>query len=45
MLAFELTSPDGRVNYPKNLTINNFVDFMFCPTLCYELSYPRTEEG
>jgi hypothetical protein len=42
-LAFELTSPSGRVTYPQNLTLNNFVDYMLCPTLCYELSYPRTE--
>ncbi|CCX05012.1 Similar to Probable sterol O-acyltransferase 2; acc. no. Q9UU82 [Pyronema omphalodes CBS 100304] len=40
-LAFELTSPDGRVTYPNNLTRENFVDYMLCPTLCYELSYPR----
>lgn len=42
-LAFELTSPFGRVTYPENLTLNNFVDYTFCPTLCYELEYPRTE--
>ncbi|KAF2101684.1 sterol O-acyltransferase 1 [Rhizodiscina lignyota] len=41
-LAFELTSPLGQVTYPNNLTIRNFVDFLFCPTLCYELEYPRT---
>ncbi|KAI5804344.1 MBOAT, membrane-bound O-acyltransferase family-domain-containing protein [Geopyxis carbonaria] len=43
ILAFELTSPSGKVTYPQNLTWTNFVDYMFCPTLCYELSYPRTE--
>jgi len=42
-LAFELTSPSGRVTYPKNFSLYNFVDYMLCPTLCYELSYPRTE--
>ncbi|PUU80478.1 MBOAT, membrane-bound O-acyltransferase family-domain-containing protein [Tuber borchii] len=42
-LAFEVTSPSGRVTYPKNLTLYNFVDYLFCPTLCYELSYPRTD--
>ncbi|TGZ79106.1 MBOAT-domain-containing protein [Ascodesmis nigricans] len=42
-LAFELTSPDGKVNYPRNLTWSNFADYMLCPTLCYELSYPRLE--
>jgi len=41
-LAIELTSPLGHVTYPQNLTLSNFVDFLFCPTLCYELEYPRT---
>jgi len=41
-LAFELASPLGRVSYPENLTLTNFIDFVFCPTLCYELEYPRT---
>ncbi|KAF1843009.1 uncharacterized protein K460DRAFT_378257 [Cucurbitaria berberidis CBS 394.84] len=41
-LAFELASPLGRVSYPENLTLYNFVDFIFCPTLCYEIEYPRT---
>ncbi|KAI9891112.1 MAG: hypothetical protein M1814_003311 [Vezdaea aestivalis] len=42
-LATELTSPLGRVTYPQNLTCANFADFLLCPTLCYELEYPRTE--
>lgn len=42
-LATELTSPLGHVTYPQNLTTANFIDFLFCPTLCYELEYPRTE--
>lgn len=42
-LALELTSPLGRVTYPRNLTVTNYVDFLCCPTLCYELEYPRTE--
>lgn len=41
-LATELTSPLGHVTYPQNLTFYNFVDFLFCPTLCYEIEYPRT---
>ncbi|PVH99761.1 hypothetical protein DM02DRAFT_416531 [Periconia macrospinosa] len=41
-LAFELASPLGRVSYPENLTVYNYVDYVFCPTLCYELEYPRT---
>jgi sterol O-acyltransferase len=42
-LAIELTSPMGSVTYPKNLTWANYVDYTFCPTLCYELEYPRTD--
>ena len=41
-LARELTSPMGNVTYPHNLTWPNFIDFLLCPTLCYELEYPRT---
>lgn len=41
-LAKELTSPLGNVTYPQNLTVASLVDFLFCPTLCYELEYPRT---
>lgn len=40
-LAKELTSPAGNVTYPDNLTVINYIDFLFCPTLCYELEYPR----
>uniref|UniRef100_A0A1I7YW54 Diacylglycerol O-acyltransferase 1 n=1 Tax=Steinernema glaseri TaxID=37863 RepID=A0A1I7YW54_9BILA len=28
--------------YPNNLTISNMYYFLFAPTLCYELNYPRT---
>ncbi|RYP14206.1 hypothetical protein DL765_006526 [Monosporascus sp. GIB2] len=41
-LARELTSPMGNVTYPHNLTWGNYVDYLLCPTLCYELEYPRT---
>ncbi|KAL9619003.1 MAG: hypothetical protein Q9160_006324 [Pyrenula sp. 1 TL-2023] len=41
-LATELTSMLGQVTYPQNLTWSNYCDFIFCPTLCYELEYPRT---
>lgn len=41
-LAFELASPLGRVSYPENLNLYNYIDYLFCPTLCYELEYPRT---
>ena len=42
-LALELTSPLGQVTYPQNLTVANYADYILCPTLCYELEYPRTE--
>ncbi|RPB24134.1 hypothetical protein L211DRAFT_857412 [Terfezia boudieri ATCC MYA-4762] len=42
-LAFELTSPNGNVTYPANLTLENYVDYFLCPTICYEMSYPCTE--
>ncbi|KAL8948228.1 MAG: hypothetical protein Q9222_005564 [Ikaeria aurantiellina] len=42
-LALELTSPLGQVTYPQNLTLYNYADYILCPTLCYELEYPRTE--
>lgn len=41
-LALELISPMGNVTYPRNLTWTNYGDFLCCPTLCYELEYPRT---
>lgn len=41
-LALELISPLGSVTYPQNLTIANYADYILCPTLCYELEYPRT---
>ncbi|KAL8899889.1 MAG: hypothetical protein Q9207_005960 [Kuettlingeria erythrocarpa] len=41
-LALELTSPLGQVTYPQNLTWSNYGDYILCPTLCYELEYPRT---
>ncbi|KAI1266668.1 MBOAT-domain-containing protein [Xylariaceae sp. FL1019] len=40
-LARELTSPIGNVTYPGNLTWGNYFDYLLCPTLCYELEYPR----
>lgn len=43
-LATELTSPLGRITYPQNLTLHNFADYILCPTLCYELEYPRNKE-
>lgn len=43
-LAVELTSPLGNVTYAQNLTLLNFIDYLCCPTLCYELEFPRTEK-
>ncbi|KAK0652018.1 MBOAT, membrane-bound O-acyltransferase family-domain-containing protein [Cercophora newfieldiana] len=42
-LARELTSPIGNITYPANLTWANYLDYLCCPTLCYEIEYPRTE--
>lgn len=35
------TSPNGQ--YPRNLTLGNFCDYITLPTVVYELEYPRTE--
>lgn len=35
------TSPSR--SYPHNLTMGNFADWVFLPTLVYELEYPRQE--
>jgi sterol O-acyltransferase len=32
-----------QTSYPNNLTYSNFLDYMLCPTLVYELEYPRTD--
>ncbi|KAI1463416.1 MBOAT, membrane-bound O-acyltransferase family-domain-containing protein [Daldinia caldariorum] len=42
-LARELTSPIGNITYPRNLSWSNYTDYLFCPTLCYELEYPRVK--
>ena len=42
-LARELTSPIGNITYPANLTWANYLDYLCCPTLCYEIEYPRNE--
>ncbi|KAK7999097.1 O-acyltransferase [Apiospora marii] len=42
-LARELTSPIGNITYPRNLTWPNYADYLLCPTLCYELEYPRND--
>lgn len=30
------------VKYPNNLTFKDLMYFLFTPTLCYELNFPRT---
>ncbi|KAK7964337.1 hypothetical protein PG988_011311 [Apiospora saccharicola] len=42
-LARELTSPIGNITYPRNLNWPNYADYLLCPTLCYELEYPRND--
>jgi diacylglycerol O-acyltransferase-1 len=32
----------GPIIYPQNLTIKNLYYFIFAPTLCYELNFPRS---
>lgn len=34
-LASELTSPLGCVTYPQNLSLTNYIDYIFCPTLSH----------
>ncbi|CAF0815008.1 unnamed protein product [Rotaria sp. Silwood1] len=33
---------EGPIIYPNNLTIKNLYYFLFAPTLCYELNFPRS---
>ncbi|ORY49495.1 hypothetical protein BCR33DRAFT_763259, partial [Rhizoclosmatium globosum] len=40
----ELKGKWNGVEFPNNITVANFVDYMLVPTLVYELSYPRTEK-
>ncbi|OON14275.1 hypothetical protein X801_09933, partial [Opisthorchis viverrini] len=32
----------GYITYPNNVTLSNLYYFIFAPTLCYELNFPRT---
>ncbi|VDK23190.1 unnamed protein product, partial [Anisakis simplex] len=34
--------PGTAVAYPSNVTLKNLYYFIFAPTLCYELRFPRT---
>nr|XP_046254932.1 diacylglycerol O-acyltransferase 1b [Scatophagus argus] len=40
--AQHLTGGDQKVCYPGNLTIRDMYYFVFAPTLCYELNFPRS---
>jgi diacylglycerol O-acyltransferase-1 len=35
---------EGQVLYPHNLSMNGYVYFLLAPTLCYQTSYPITEQ-
>lgn len=44
LLSEGLRSPfSTHRQYPRNLTVSNFCEFITLPTLVYELEYPRTE--
>ncbi|KAI1285230.1 Diacylglycerol O-acyltransferase 1 [Halotydeus destructor] len=34
---------DGKVYYPQNLNLKDIYYFIFAPTLCYELNFPRSQ--
>ena len=36
-------SRKNLVQYPDNLNLRDVYYFIFAPTLCYELNFPRTE--
>ncbi|XP_030250895.1 diacylglycerol O-acyltransferase 1b isoform X2 [Sparus aurata] len=40
--AQHLSGGDRKVCYPGNLTIRDMYYFVFAPTLCYELNFPRS---
>uniref|UniRef100_A0AAQ5Z8Y6 O-acyltransferase n=1 Tax=Amphiprion ocellaris TaxID=80972 RepID=A0AAQ5Z8Y6_AMPOC len=40
--AQTLNGGDRKVCYPGNLTIRDMYYFVFAPTLCYELNFPRS---
>jgi len=35
---------EPKVKYPKNCTLSNYMDYLFCPTLVYECEYPRLKQ-
>lgn len=34
--------PEVLIQYPQNLHLTDLLYFIFAPTLCYELNFPRT---
>ncbi|KAK0133530.1 Diacylglycerol O-acyltransferase 1 [Merluccius polli] len=40
--AQHLSGGDQKICYPGNLTIRDLYYFVFAPTLCYELNFPRS---
>eukprot|EP00897_Mesotaenium_endlicherianum_P002865 jgi/Mesen1/2606/ME000166S01728 len=38
----ELAMDAPVVQYPDNITVRNMLYFLFAPTLCYQLGYPRS---
>jgi hypothetical protein len=38
----EVGSQVQLVQYPDNLNLNDLCYYIFAPTLCYELNFPRT---
>jgi sterol O-acyltransferase len=41
-LKTELFKP--TIQFPNNITVLNFIDYMLVPTLVYEMEYPRTSK-
>uniref|UniRef100_A0A0N5AH49 O-acyltransferase n=1 Tax=Syphacia muris TaxID=451379 RepID=A0A0N5AH49_9BILA len=41
-LIFYLRSAKSDETYPNNISLKNLYYFMFAPTLCYEINFPRT---
>ena len=35
----------NKVEFPKNVTYYNFIDYLLVPTLVYQLEYPRTDKS
>ena len=38
-----ITSSSGKLVYPANVTWANYLQYLFFPTVVYELDYPRTD--